>query len=254
MKQNTPLYMGCPFEVEFELRNDNAFEYAMAYHVAILNGSGRLAWNFNPEVTCLLPGESTSVVYQEMLPFFSALGQYQVALAYKDGDEIKYIGDPLDFTMERVPQGFSFEGTGVTLSQIAESEGLYRLDYGIHCVEGFYCYRLRYAVFDSEGNIVVRKATVDRDFVRDGETGSFCRNLNLGSLEDGSYTMRLYASVSVFKEDSIDDPCLPFLGEVDFTVDNSGVASLELPDGRRRIFNLQGIELSASSVLSPVSM
>ncbi len=251
MKQNTPFYMGHPFEVEFELRNDNEFEHAMAYYVAILNGAGGLAWNFNPEVTCLLPGESATVRYQEVLPWFSGLGTYRVALAYKEGGEIRYIGSPSDFMMEIVPQGFSFEGTDVTLSKISESDQQYRLDYGIHCLEGFYCYRLRYAVFDSEGNIVLRKATVDRDFVCDGDTGSFSRNLKFEGLEDGSYTMRLYASVSVFEDDVIDDPYLPFLGEVDFTVDNSGVAPLELHDGRRRIFNLQGIELPDSSEMAP---
>lgn len=264
IKLNTPFYMGKPFEIEYEIRNDGRFEQGLVYYVAVINGIGDVAWNFNPEVVCLEPGESETVAYQETLPFFSSLGTYKVAIAYLDGDDVKFLGDPIDFNMEIPPQGFEFEGTGVSVMEAGDTSDLYTVDYGIRSIEGFYCYRLRYAVSDEMGNIVLHRQTVDRDFVLDGETSHFSRNLKISGLPAGDYLMRLYASVSAFDEDSSDDSYLPFLGEAKFSIVDSavdGVSSddegiyvengcLIAPEGSR-LYNLQGVELSQSAPLSP---
>lgn len=263
MKYNTPFYMGYPFEIEFEIRNDNTFEQYIKYYVVFLNLNGELIWNYNPELLFFNAGETKKVVSQNLLPFFSSLGEYKVGIAYKDGDDIEYVGEPETFILELVPDGFNFEGTGLKISQLSGTDDEYVVDYGIRSLQGFYCYKPRIAVADSDGNILIRKEMGPYcDFVLDGESSGFSRNVNLPGLQDGEYIVRLYASVTMHSAGSDDDSYMPFLGEARLSVERSGVDNVEddldriyVENGKFqglegcRIYNMQGIEQTGTNLL-----
>ncbi len=228
MKYNTPFYMGRPCEIEFDIRNDNTFEQYLKYYVAFLNLNGKLIWNYNPELLFFNAGETKKVVSQNLLPFFSSLGEYKVGIAYEDGDDIKYVGEPETFILELVPYGASFEGTYMKISQLPGADDEYVVDYGIRSIQGFYCYKPRISVADSDGNILIRKEMGPNcDFVLDGESSNFSRNVNLSGLQDGEYIVRLYASMSAHDLEGDDDRNMPFLGEARLNVERSGVDNVE---------------------------
>lgn len=253
---NTPFYMGCPFEISFDIHNANSFEQGLQYYIAILSDDGNVIWNWNPEAVFMDGNETKTVVSQNVLPFFSD-DKAKLAIAYYRNDILEYLGSPVDILLERAPQGHDFEGTGIYVTNAYDNPYKINVNYGIRSVKGFYCYKPRFAIIDGDGNVVMRKELGHYDFVLDGESGSFTRSITIPELSGGTYTFRLYASVSGFDEETSDDAYMPFLGEAVFTLNQSGIepawqddaliyvegGAFHGPAGCR-IYDLRGVELS----------
>lgn len=253
MEFNTPFYQGRPFEISFDIHNPCHHEQSLQFHVAFLNKDNDIIWNFNPETVWIEGNQTISLEYQECLPFFSGR-DFSIVLAYKENDEIKYLGEPKPMNLEYSPSGYSFEGTGMDAIFSADIDPQLTINYGIRSIEGYYCFKPRIAIIDSNGNIVLRKMLGKYDFVLNGETGEFSRTIKNLNLDDGIYTIRLYASVSAFSDETSDDEYMPFLGETIFSIRDSSVSLLDSAteeefagnnEPASCLYNMQGMRISS---------